>query len=61
MDIYAKYVGKGSFLFGLPARDITKDEFDGLSDDLKTALAGSGLYEVVQNPQPPKIAAKDSA
>lgn len=40
-----KYVGNGDYLFGVPARDLTKDEFDALNDEQKDAVKKSGVYE----------------
>lgn len=38
--ISAKYLGDGSRYFnGIPARDLTEDEFDVLTDDQKATLA----------------------
>ena len=39
-----KYVGKGAFLIGVPARDLTDEEIEKLGLD-KKALIKSGLYE----------------
>lgn len=50
MDVYLKYVGGGSFLPGVPARDLSKDEAEeyGVS-----RLLRSGLYDKVrQKPIP---------
>lgn len=40
-----KYVGDGTYLPGVPARDLSKDEFDALSDEQKETLKQSGLYK----------------
>jgi hypothetical protein len=40
-----KYVGDGTYLQGVPARDLSKDDVDQLSDDQKADVAKSGLYK----------------
>lgn len=43
--ISAKYTGQhGEFYNAIPARDLTEDEFDALSDDDKATLAASSFY-----------------
>jgi len=44
MAIYLHYCGDGSALPGLPARDISKSEFESSGYELDVVLA-SGLYE----------------
>jgi len=39
-----KYVGRGAFLIGVPARDLTDEEIEQLGLD-KKALIKSGLYK----------------
>lgn len=41
-----KYVGKGSFLIGVPGRDMTADEWDALDEELRDQALALGLYEV---------------
>lgn len=40
-----RYVGDGSYLHGVPARDLTKDDYDALSDEQKDAVRKSNVYE----------------
>ena len=47
-----KYVGKGAFLIGVPAHDLSDEEIEKRGLD-KEALIKSGLYEEVQ-PKPKK-------
>ena len=42
-----KYKGK-AFIDGIPARDITDEEFRKLSKTDQDAIRGSGLYELVE-------------
>ncbi len=41
-----KYIGKGSFVQGIPARDLTKDEWDAFSKERQKSLVNAGLYKV---------------
>lgn len=49
-----KYIGKGGFVSGVPARDLTPDEVEKLGKGL---LLATGLYEEVK---PPKVTSKKS-
>ena len=40
-----KYTGAGDYLEGVPARDLTQDEWDRLPADLKETAVQLGLYE----------------
>jgi len=42
----AKYIGNGSHLLGIPARDLSEDDWKSLSDAQKKAVKESGLYEL---------------
>lgn len=44
--IYAHYVGNGSYLPGLPACDMTREEWDIQPEDLRELALELGLYEV---------------
>lgn len=45
--ISAKYTGQnGEFYNHIPARDLTEDEFDALSDDQKATLGMSAFYDL---------------
>jgi hypothetical protein len=40
------YIGEGSYLHGVPARDLSKDDLDMLPSDVsKKDLEASGLYK----------------
>lgn len=39
------YVGNGDHFVGIPQRDLSKDEFDALTDEQKTAVAKGGVYK----------------
>ena len=58
-EIYLKYVGS-SFYIGIPARDITRAEFEAMSKEQQDLLLASSHYQIVAKPQPKKRAAKDS-
>ncbi len=45
-DIAARYVGAGDYLPGLPARDLTVEEWAALGADQQTLVVGLGLYVV---------------
>lgn len=40
-----KYVGKGDYITGVPARDLEDDEVKALDKETRAALTASGLYE----------------
>lgn len=40
-----KYDGSGDYVQGIPARDLTKDDVDALSDEQKADLSKSRLYK----------------
>jgi hypothetical protein len=42
-----RYVGNGDHFAGIPARDLTKDDLSGLSDEDKKNVTKSGVYEKV--------------
>lgn len=44
-----RYVGDGAFLIGVPARDLTAEE----AAQVAEIIAGSPLYEPVEEPEPP--------
>ena len=56
-----KYIGKGSSIPNVPARDMSEAEFEALSGDLKAAALASGLYEIekLEKPKPRKAEAKE--
>jgi hypothetical protein len=44
-----KYKG-GGFIVGIPARDISKEEFETFDKVTQEAIKTSGLYELVKKP-----------
>ena len=49
-----KYRGRGRFLVGVPARDLTSDEVARLPEHLRRRMSASGLYEAVKPPKAEK-------
>lgn len=46
-----RYIGEGGAHFiGIPARDLTADEFDALDEQQRAAVTGGGIYEPVATP-----------
>ena len=43
-----RYVGKGHYFQGVPARDLTDEEWDALPKRRQERLLASGLYEKVR-------------
>lgn len=44
---YARFAApEGYFISGIPARDLTRAEWDELSEELRTLALGSGLYTI---------------
>lgn len=44
---YARYVGGGKFLTGVPARDLTAEEWEAYSKAERDHFIKLGLYEVI--------------
>lgn len=45
-QVAARYLGDGSaWIGGVPARDLTHEEWAALGDDLQAQCLGTGLYE----------------
>lgn len=40
-----RYVGSGEHFVGIPMRDLTKDEYDALTDEQKSDVTKSGYYK----------------
>lgn len=53
------YTGNGDFFWGIPARDLTDDEFAALSEEVQQALLDSGFYTLATTTAPPKAAKVD--
>jgi len=43
---WAKYIGNGSHIIGIPGRDMTLEEWNALGKGLQEHLVHMGLYEV---------------
>ena len=54
MEIVLRYIGNGSFIPGIPARDLTRDDLEHLETDV-TVLLASGLYTKAENKRAVKI------
>lgn len=50
-NIVWKYVGKGEFIDGVPARDLTRADVDWLHEDLRSAVEQSRFYRRVERPR----------
>lgn len=46
-DIAVRYVGEGKFLPGIPARDLSVDEWAALSDEVRGVCLSEGMYAPV--------------
>jgi len=46
-EIVARYVKPGEFFSGIPAKDLTRAEFDALDADQKRSVTESGVYVIV--------------
>jgi hypothetical protein len=42
----ATYTGAGNYLNGVPARDLTDEDWDALTPEQKAEVKASGLYEL---------------
>jgi hypothetical protein len=40
-----KYDGNGDYFHGVPPRDLTKDDFDALTDEQKESVTKGALYK----------------
>lgn len=48
----ARYVGGGAWLHGIPARDLTAEEWEALSQEQRDAATARGLYVVEETAEP---------
>lgn len=51
-EIKYRFVGGEAFISGVPARDLTAADVDGLTPNLRAAVKHSPLYEAVPEPKP---------
>lgn len=60
-----KYVGAGDYILGIPARNLTNEEWSQLTPEQRAAAEASGLYEIEKRPakadKPAAADAKDGA
>lgn len=54
-----KYVGDGGFIQGVPARNLTQEDFDAFDKDTQALILASGLYEISTD-KPAKASKKES-
>lgn len=47
--VKATYIGSGAFVMGIPARDISVEEWDAMSTETQAAIARCGLYEMAES------------
>jgi hypothetical protein len=46
-EIVARYSRPGSFINGVPTRDLSRSEFEALDDEQKRSVIESGAYEIL--------------
>lgn len=51
-----KYTGDGAYFVGIPARDLTDDEFSAMPEVTQRMLLDSGIYEQASAPRAKKTA-----
>lgn len=57
-----KYLGTGAeFVYGVPARDMTEEEWQALPEKFRAEAAACGLYEKAKADKPAKPAEKAEA
>jgi hypothetical protein len=59
--VYVRYTGKRQFFIGVPARDLTKEEFDGLSPEAQRDVLESTIYERVTRSKKSDDSGEDEA
>lgn len=47
--VFVRYRGDGAVFIGVPARDLTKEEFDNLDPLQRRDVLAETIYEVVEN------------
>ncbi len=52
--IKAKYIGAGEFYEGVPARDLSNEEYAALTDEQRRLVNSGKLYERVPEKRAPK-------
>ncbi len=46
--VYARYTGNGEFYNGIPARDLSAEEYAALSEEQKALVDSGRVYEIVK-------------
>jgi hypothetical protein len=46
---FARYTGDGAFFDGVPARDLTREEWDAVPRVIRDAIVSSKLYELTDS------------
>ena len=52
---YATYIGNGIYLIGVPARDMSREEWESLSEEMRDRLLRMGLMYVRPEPEPEEL------
>ena len=52
MEARARYTGNGEYWSGIPARDLSPEEYDALSEDQRRLVDSGRLYEVAPETAP---------
>ena len=54
--IYAEYIGKGNYLQGVPAKSMTKAEWEAIDQKTREMAVTLGLYRIAAADRKPKAA-----
>lgn len=52
MEIKARYIGAGEFWNGIPARDLSNEDYAALTEEQRRLVDSGKLYEVQRPAQP---------
>lgn len=55
MSLYVKYTGSGASYPGIPARDMTQEEYRALTAEQEKIVAHSDIYQIVRQKDAPVI------
>lgn len=47
---FIKYIGNGDYVMGIPARNLTVEEWESLTEETRQALMAQKLYELSSEP-----------
>jgi hypothetical protein len=53
-NVYARYVGEGRYVFGVPARDLSKAEWNSLSKERQNFALEAGTHVIEASAPKPK-------